>query len=122
MNQDVQDVMGTWQALTGVLAGSNLPEQTVSSTKLTLSETEYVVDLAGTLDRGTCTIEPHEDMIRIKIVGTDGPNEGKTYLAILERLGRDEIRIAYDLSGSSFPRSFEPTAASSSYVASFART
>lgn len=98
-----------------------MPDEIVKATKLTISEREYTVDLAGTLDSGKCTIEDGGERIRMRIDGTKGPNAGKTFLAILEFLAPEEIRIAYDLSGSEYPESLEPTPARSNYVAAFKR-
>ena len=121
MQNEIQNLTGDWQALSGVLAGEPLPEEVVQATTLSLSETEYVVNLAGNLDQGACQIDTDSDPIRIRIEGQRGPNSGKTYLAILEFVTADEIRIAYDLSGTTYPTSFTPTSVPSSYVATFER-
>jgi len=42
------------------------------------------------------------------ITGTEGPNKGKTILAIYERDG-DTLRVCYDLSGKSRPSEFKTT-------------
>lgn len=121
MTHEQNNLCGDWQALTGVLAGNDLPEEIVSATQLTFSENHYVVDLAGNIDRGDCEVRCDDELTKIKIEGKDGPNAGKTFFAILEFSTADEIRIAYDLSGTDYPNSFEPTSVSSNYVATFKR-
>ena len=114
-----EDLYGSWRALSGVLGGTDMPEDLVSATRLTIRPDEYAVDLAGTIDSGSCRIDMETSPIRIQIDGQRGPNAGKTFLAIVEFLETDQIRIAYDLSGTAFPDSFQPTSEASSYVATF---
>ena len=120
--QNVKEwLFGDWQALTGVLAGNALPDEIVSATRLTIGESQYVVDLAGTIDRGDCAIQVDVNPVKMKIDGNNGPNAGRTFLAIVEPIDNAEIRIAYDLSGADYPNSFTPTSQPSSYVATFKR-
>ena len=121
MNKDDSTIFGTWQAVTGTLAGDSMPGEIVSATKLTISETSYEVDLAGNIDSGSCQIQLDTQPIKLKIEGENGPNAGKTFLAILEVFDTDQIRLAYDLSGTEYPTSFVPKSESSSYVATFKR-
>ncbi|MEM9828965.1 MAG: hypothetical protein AAF958_20430 [Planctomycetota bacterium] len=121
MHKGEGKLYGDWQALTGVLAGNELPAEVVAVTKLTIGENRYEVNLAGTIDSGSCSIHDDVEPIQLKIVGEDGPNAGKTFLAVLEFSSPDQIRIAYDLSGTEFPSSFEPGTEESSYVATFER-
>ena len=118
---DVEKIYGHWQALSGTLAGNPMPENIVSATQLTLNETTYVVDLAGNIDSGSCSIDGTANPIRLRIDGESGPNAGKTFYAILEFTNADEIRVAYDLSGTDYPNSFDATSEPSSYVATFKR-
>lgn len=112
-------LFGDWQLLAGVLAGSELAGEIVSATKLTINEGVYSVNLAGTIDSGSCDIKLDENLIKLHIEGTKGPNAGKTFLAILQFLNDEQIRIAYDLSGNDYPDSFNPTENETSYVATF---
>ncbi|MEM9413666.1 MAG: hypothetical protein AAGA30_21340, partial [Planctomycetota bacterium] len=116
---EVERIFGNWQAVSGVLAGKAMPDEIVAATKLTISENRYSVNLAGTIDSGCCVIQDDTYPIKMKLDGNHGPNSGKTFFAILEWLSVDEIRIAYDLSGSDYPNTFEPTSQPTSYVATF---
>jgi uncharacterized protein (TIGR03067 family) len=115
----VEKLYGDWQALSGVLSGKALPEDVVSSTKLTMTPGRYVVDLAGNIDSGSCTIDLDATPILMRIEGQAGPNAGRTFLAALEFVDDNRIRIAYDLSGTDHPKSFAPTSDGSNYVATF---
>lgn len=121
MKHEMKNLEGDWQASTGVLAGQPLPDDIVSSTKLTIGTTLYEVNLAGVIDRGTCLIDETARPITMRIEGTQGPNAGKTILAIVEFLAEDEIRIAYDLSGTQYPQTFAATDDPSNYVAALRR-
>lgn len=121
MQTDGHRLHGCWQALTGVLAGKEMPTEIVAATKLTIGVNRYEVDLAGAIDSGSCFIRDEVEPIQMKIVGETGPNAGKVFLAILEFANPDQIRIAYDLSGRQYPPSFNPTLDNFSYVATFVR-
>jgi uncharacterized protein (TIGR03067 family) len=58
------------------------------------------------MDRGTCKLDPSAKPKALDITGTEGPNEGKTILAIYERDG-DTLRVCYDLSGKDRPKEFK---------------
>ena len=121
MAHQLKNIYGQWQAVSGVLSGNTLPEEIVSATRLTINEESYEVDLAGAIDRGSLMIQSESVPIRLTINGEEGPNAGKKFLAIVEFLSDSRMRIAYDLSGTSFPQSFEPSENSDSYVAMFKR-
>jgi uncharacterized protein (TIGR03067 family) len=98
-------VNGTWQATTAELAGEKFPEKVTASIKLTLTDGKYEV-IAESPDRGTVTYDTSAKPKTMDIKGTDGPNKGKTFLAIYE-LKDDELTICYDLSGASRPTEFK---------------
>ena len=56
----------------------------------------------------------------LDITGTEGPNKGKTILAIYERNG-DTLRICYDLSGKSRPAEFKTTAGTQLFLVEYKR-
>ena len=121
MDNPLEKVIGNWQALSGTVAGMALGDEVVSATTLCIGPHSYEVNLAGNIDRGSCEFESSTMPIKMKIFGQEGPNAGKTYLAILEFVKADEIRVAYDLSGSTYPSCFDPTTDKHNYVASFRR-
>jgi uncharacterized protein (TIGR03067 family) len=72
---------------------------------LTLKKGEYEV-LAESPDRGTVTDDTSADPRTMDIKGVEGPNKGKTFLAIYE-LKDGTLKICYDLSGESRPTEFK---------------
>ena len=96
-----------------------MPDSIVSKTTLTLQEDRYIVELAGNSDSGSCVVRQCDSVFEMEIKGQSGPNAGKTFLAIAKFLNAEQIKIAYDLSGSAMPTSFTPTSSPTSYVATF---
>ena len=54
---------------------------------------------------GTVKLDPSAKPKAMDITGTEGPNKGKTILAIYE-LKDDTLRICYDLTGKGRPAEF----------------
>ena len=121
MTDQQKTLIGQWQAIEGTLGGTAMPAQIIGATKLRIESGQYEVNLAGTIDSGKCTINTDVTPIQMTIEGQSGPNQGKTFLAIVEMIGDSKMRIAYDLSGTNFPKLFEPTSEKSNYVARFER-
>ncbi len=95
---------GTWLATSAELAGKKLPDGG-EPIKLTLKKGEYEVK-AESLDKGTVTYDDKADPKEMDIKGVEGPNKGKTFLAIYELSG-DKLKICYDLAGKSRPTEFK---------------
>jgi uncharacterized protein (TIGR03067 family) len=110
---------GTWLAKTAELAGKELPKQTVKSLILTLKKGEYEVQ-AESKDRGTVTYRDSAKPREMDIKGVEGPNKGKTLLAIYELSG-DELKICYDLSGKSRPTEFKTRPKSQLFLVTYER-
>ncbi len=98
-------VDGTWQGVSAELGGQKFPKPVAATIKLTLKDGKYEV-LAESPDRGTVTYDTKAKPKEMDIKGTDGPNKGRTILAIYERTG-DKLTICYDLTGTSRPTEFK---------------
>jgi uncharacterized protein (TIGR03067 family) len=112
-------INGTWLAKTAELRGKPFPKQVVANLKLTLKDGEYEVQ-AESLDRGTVTYNNSPNPKEMDIKGVEGPNEGKTILAIYELAG-DELKICYDLSGKSRPTEFKTRPNSQLFLVTYER-
>jgi uncharacterized protein (TIGR03067 family) len=102
--QDWKMVEGTWIPLNAELGGQKLPDEYLKDTKLILSAGRYTY----MTDQGTYKLIPVEAPKApkaIDITGVDGPNKGKTLLAIYELTG-DTLRVCYDLEGKLRPQEF----------------
>jgi len=106
--KDNDSIQGTWLPSAAELGGKMFPEDLRKSMKLVVKDGDYTVTVEKGTDKGTVKLNPKAKPKEIDITGTDGPNKGKTFLAIYERDG-DTLRICYDLSGKSRPTEFKST-------------
>lgn len=97
---------GTWMPTAAELGGKPLPEDMLKAMKLVLAGEKYTVTVGPAVDRGTFKLDPAKKPRAMDIVGVDGPNEGKTFLAIYELQG-NTLRVCYDLSGKTRPGEFK---------------
>jgi uncharacterized protein (TIGR03067 family) len=102
---DVKNMEGTWLAATAELAGAPFPDKIRQSMKLILKGDRYTVFVGKMPDQGTCKVDASKKPKALDITGTDGPNKGKTFLAIYE-LNGDTLKVCYDLSGKQRPAEF----------------
>ena len=95
----------------------------VDAITLVIQGENYVVTIKGTnhTDKGTCTLDASASPKRMTIKGADGPNKGKTFLAIYEMKGKDTMRVCYDLSGQEFPKEFKAPKGSQLYLVDYRR-
>ncbi|MDR3636116.1 MAG: TIGR03067 domain-containing protein [Isosphaeraceae bacterium] len=114
--EDVLD--GTWLPSAAELAGNKFPDEVRKAIRLELKGDEYTVTVGMKPDRGTCKRNPSAKPKTLDITGVEGPNEGKTILAIYERNG-DTLRVCYDLSGKSRPAEFKTTAGSQLFLVEY---
>lgn len=112
---------GKWRAVSATMAGTPYDKSVVDSIFLKLAGDRYETEVGGQPDMGTSVIDwtvvPH----RIVITGVEGPNAGRTYLAIVEFTGSGEMRICYDLRGETYPERFESTEGNGYYLAVYGK-
>jgi uncharacterized protein (TIGR03067 family) len=102
---------GTWKVEKAVLRGEDTTDA-FKSAVLTMEEGKYTVDFAGGQDKGTITLDTVKKPKQMTIVGTDGPNKGKTLPAVYE-LDGDTLKICYQLEGKDPPAGLESKAGTS---------
>ena len=112
-------VDGTWLASKAELGGKPMPKKAIANLKLTLEEGEYEV-VAESTDRGTVTYDRSATPKTMDIKGTEGPNKGKTILAIY-KLEDDKLTICYDLSGMSRPSEFKTSPKTKLFLVTYER-
>jgi uncharacterized protein (TIGR03067 family) len=95
---DFDLLQGTWQPVSAELGGSPLPAETLMSLRLVIKGEEYSVTVGNETDRGTLQLDVKKKPRAMDIVGTDGPNKGKTVLAVYD-LSADELKVCYALDG-----------------------
>ncbi len=96
---------GTWMPVAGEIAGSKFPPAELKAIALVLAGDKYTVTVGKVVDQGTVKIDPGAKPKTMDIVGSEGPNKGKTMLAIYE-LDKDTLRVCYDLTGKARPEEF----------------
>ena len=118
--KDEDAIQGTWLASTAELAGQQFPDELRKSIKLVIKDGKYTVTVGNQPDKGTSKVDPSAKPKTMDVTGTDGPNKGKTFLAIYE-LNGDTMRICYDLSGKSRPTEFKTAAGTQLFLVTYTR-
>lgn len=102
---DRKALAGKWTPVSAELAGAKLPEAQLAVISLTIADANYLVQVGKAIDKGTLKIDSAKKPRAMDIIGTDGPNKGKTMLAIYE-IDKDTLKICYDLEGKNRPTDF----------------
>ncbi len=121
VNADLNRHHGHWMATSANLAGTPFPNALTESISLSLAGDQYEVLVGDKPDKGTYTIDAGHAPSRMTITGTDGPNAGKTFLAIFDFPSADEMRVCYDLGGKAYPSRFESTEENGLYLVNYSR-
>jgi uncharacterized protein (TIGR03067 family) len=117
---DGKKIQGTWKPVTAELAGKPFQEEILKTMKLVLSDGKYTVTVGEQTDEGTVKLDPAKEPRALDIVGTKGPNKGKTIPAIYE-LTDTTLRICYDLSGKARPTEFKTKADTKLFLVEYKR-
>jgi uncharacterized protein (TIGR03067 family) len=118
--KDSDSLKGTWLPTAAELAGKKFPDEVRKTMKLVIEDGKYTVTVGTKADKGTVQLKPSAKPKAMDITGTDGPNKGKTFLAIYE-LDGDTLRICYDLSGKSRPTEFKTRPDTKLYFVTYKR-
>ena len=118
--KDIQKISGTWILESGELGGKKLPQEFIASVSLSISGTSYSTKVGTLTDKGSLKFYPDSKPKGMDIIGTDGPNQGKTFPAIYEFSGNILI-ICYDLEGKKKPDAFKSTLGSQTFLAIYKR-
>jgi uncharacterized protein (TIGR03067 family) len=123
-SQDAADerklLQGAWLPTAAELSENPFDEATLKTMKLVLEGDKYAVIVGLSIDKGTTKIDPAAKPKTMDIIGTDGPNKGKTFLAIYE-LNGDTLRVCYDLTGKVRPTEFKTKKGELLFLATYKR-
>lgn len=114
-------LQGVWLPTAAELGESAFDEATLKSMKLVIDGDAYLVAVGKLLDKGTIKTDPAARPKTMDIIGSEGINKGKTFLAIYELSG-DNLRICYDLSGTARPTEFKTQKGKLLFLATYKRT
>jgi len=114
---------GVWKPIAAVLGGTRLPDEAVKAITLKITGEKYEVTIEGEnhSDKGTCTVDSTTTPRRMTIKSEEGPNKGKTFLAIYEMKDEVSMRVCYDLSGKEFPTEFKAPPGTMMYLVGYRR-
>ena len=114
---------GVWKPIAAVLGGARLPEPALKAITLKITGANYEVTVDGEKepDKGTCTLDTSTTPKRMTIKSIDGPNRGKTFLAIYEMKDAESMRVCYDLSGKDFPKEVKAPKDTQLYLVGYRR-
>jgi uncharacterized protein (TIGR03067 family) len=120
---DAKALEGVWKPIAAVLGGAPLEPAVLKAITLKITGGNYEVTVEGEkeADKGTCTLDTSTAPKRMTIKSTDGPNRGKTILAIYEMKDAGSLRVCYDLSGTDFPKEFKAPKNTQLYLAGYRR-
>jgi len=111
---------GTWLPAEAELGGKALPDEVLKTIKMVVKGGKYTVTVGKGVDKGTVKLNAKAKPKEVDVTGTDGPNKGKTFLAIYERDG-DTLRVCYDLSGKARPTEFKTREGTKLYLVTYKR-
>jgi uncharacterized protein (TIGR03067 family) len=111
---------GTWLPSSAEFGGKVFPDAVRKTIKLVIKDDKYTVTVGKGIDKGTVMLDPKAKPKAMDITGSDGPNKGKTMLAIYERDG-DTLRVCYDLSGKSRPTEFKSKEGTQLFLVTYKR-
>jgi uncharacterized protein (TIGR03067 family) len=92
---------GEWIPIQQEMGGKILPMSAMGDQKLMLKDTSYTL-VAESIDKGAVQYANG----KMDIYGREGVNTGKHFMAIY-KMENELLTICYDLSGSSYPASYE---------------
>jgi uncharacterized protein (TIGR03067 family) len=118
--KDEDAIQGAWLVSMAELAGQKFSDEVNKSIKLVIKDGKYTVTVGNQPDKGTSKIDPSAKPKTMDITGTDGPNKGKTMLAIYELKG-DTLRVCYDVSGKMRPTEFKTAANTQLFLVTYKR-
>ena len=117
---DAQAMQGTWTPTTAELGGQAMPDALLKSISLKLDKDHYEAHVGDKSDKGTYTLDTASEPKGMSITGTEGPNRGKTFLAIYQ-LDGDTLRVCYELSGEKRPSEFKTSKGTTLYLVTYSR-
>lgn len=101
-----KELEGTWIVREALLGGDSLPADATKNFRLKITGDRYSFTAGAGADEGVLKVHPDKKPKTMDITGIDGPNKGKTILAIYETDG-DSLKICYDLEGKERPQEFK---------------
>lgn len=107
---DVNKLNGSWKPVSGEFGGQPLPEEAIKAMTLKIEDgSKYAVETGGIVDSGKLTFDSAQSPMHITIIGEEGPNKGRTIVAIF-KLSDDRLTICYNIGEDDRPTEFKTPA------------
>jgi uncharacterized protein (TIGR03067 family) len=103
---DAKDIQGVWMPVQAFLGVQKLPEDTLRTMRLKITDDQYEVVVGRDAERGQLKLDPSVKTKTLDIICKEGPNKGKTVLGIYE-LSDETLRVCYALTGDKRPTAFD---------------
>ncbi len=117
---DAKMLEGTWTPKTAQLGETVLRDDDLKEIKLVIAGDQYTVTGVKAIDKGSIKFDAAKNPKTMDIIGGEGPNKGKTFLAIYEING-DTLRICYDLGGKTRPTEFATKKGAALFLVTYQR-
>jgi len=109
--KDTKAFDGTWQAVSMVQDGKEVPKEDVEKVTLTVKGERYTLKTGGEPVEGTHKLDPSKKPRTIDATRSTGPDKGKTMLGIYE-LTEDTFKVCFAPPGKDRPTEFASKAGS----------
>jgi uncharacterized protein (TIGR03067 family) len=120
VDPEAKSMDGTWELVSAELGGQKLPDEIVKTFSLMMKDGKYTVKSGGPDDKGTVKYDATKKPKELDVIGEEGPNKGKTFLAIYEHDG-DALKVCYDLEGKKRPTEFKTETSTKQFLAVYKR-
>ncbi|HTQ64042.1 MAG TPA: TIGR03067 domain-containing protein [Puia sp.] len=107
---------GTWIPVKQEMGGTALPNSIFEKEKLILADSTYTL-IAESTDKGIVKYNGN----KMDIYGREGVNAGKHFTAIY-KFENDQLIVCYNLSGDSYPESFDTKANKMLFLSAFKKS
>lgn len=107
------ELNGTWVPVYQEMGGKELPASFYEKQKLIISDSTYMV-IAESVDKGIIKFSGS----KMDIYGNEGINAGK-HITVLYKYENEKLTICYNLSGNSYPETFETKSNSMFFLSEF---
>lgn len=111
---------GKWTVGKATLGGKDITKAFKGVELVLAPDGGYSLTIGGETDKGTVKVDAARTPKEMDIVGTDGPNKGKTIKTIY-KLDGDTMTVCYELGDGPRPTAFESKAGTKVFLAEYKR-
>lgn len=117
---EIELMDGSWTLTSGEVGGTKFPDEVLKSLTLVLKGEKSTLKTPNGDDIGRVKLDPTKKPKELDVTGVEGPNKGKTFLAIYE-LDGDTLTVCYDLDGKTRPTEFKSASGTKLFLAVYKR-